>query len=153
MNGTKRDALGRWVVGTPSLNPHRRPQGSGPSAAIAGVMPQVIAKLTEQALAGDVSAARALLDRGVAPLRATDEHVALPAMNAAPAARAEVILQAMGEGTLTPEHSGEVLGGLAALAPLQLVDGLERRIAALEAKGKSDSGPDEADRAAGSREA
>jgi hypothetical protein len=103
-------------------------------AAIAGVMPQVIAKLTELALEGDVSAARALLDRGVAPLRATDEPVALPPMTGALGERAEAILKAMGEGALTPAQATEVLSGLAALARLRLVDELEARVRALEAK-------------------
>ena len=142
MDGTKRDAQGRWVVGTPSPNPRGRPQGSGPSAAmraaIAGVMPQVIAKLTEQALAGDVSAARALLDRAVPPLRATDEPVALPVMTGALAERAEAIMRAMGEGAITPGQASEVLSGLAALAKLRLVDDLEARVRALEERRKPD---------------
>jgi len=154
MDRTKRDTLGRWVAGTPSPNPRGRPQGSGPSAAmraaIAGVMPQVIAKLTELALAGDVSAARALLDRGVAPLRATDEPVALPVMTGALAERAEAIMRAMGEGALTPAQAGEVLSGLAALAKLRLVDELEARVAALEAKEKPNARADEAGRGVGS---
>jgi len=154
MDRTKRDAQGRWVAGTPSPNPRGRPQGSGPSAAlraaIADALPQIVAKLTEQALAGDVGAAKALLDRGVAPLRATDEPVALPAMTGALAERAEAIMRAMGEGALTPGQASEVLSGLAALARLRLVDDLEIRVRALEAKEKSNARADEADRGVGS---
>src|SRR5262245_1714297 len=71
---------GRWKPGE-SGNPAGRKPGTGHvaslRASIAEHVPQIIDKLVESALAGDVASARLLLERVVPPLKASEEPTPL----------------------------------------------------------------------------
>jgi len=126
-----------------SGNPKGRPPGLGEvarlRAAIAEHMPEIVERLvTKATVEGDVQAARLPLERVLPPVKA----VALPEPLPVPATgrlaeRAEAVLRAMGEGEVSPD-AGEALAGLTALARLQVIDDLERRIAALEQRRHAD---------------
>lgn len=126
-----------WKKGQ-SGNPAGRPPGWGKvehlRARLAEHIPEVVAKLVEQAQAGDTGAARLLLERVVPPLRGVDLPVTLPGLltttSLADAGRA--VVQAAGAGVLSPEQAARLLDGLGAQARLVEMDELVRRIEALE---------------------
>ena len=126
-----------WKPGE-SGNPKGRPKGSGLTGelrkAIADHATDIVAALVERALAGDVSAARALLDRVVPAYKAEAAPVQVPGLGAAEslAERADSVLQAAGNGTLAPDTAAALVAAVGALARLKETDELERRIAALE---------------------
>lgn len=92
----------------------------------------VIDALHEQALAGDVQAARALLDRCVAPLKPQEATVTLSLGDDLGGA-ARGILAALSSGQLPPGQAAQVMSGVASLARVIVVTELEERIRALEA--------------------
>jgi len=128
---------GRWKPGE-SGNPRGRAPGTGEVAklrkGIAEHVPAIISKLVEQAKGGDAGAARLLLERVVAPLKAAEQPVpiSLPAGTLTEQGRA--VLQAAGLGELAPGQASQLLAGLGALAKLIETDELAARIAALEGK-------------------
>jgi hypothetical protein len=144
-----------WRKGQ-SGNPKGRPPGVGEvarlRAAISAHVPTIIARLVERAtMEGDVQAARLLLERVLPPVKpvALPEPLPLPATGSL-AERGEAALRALAKGEASPDAAEAALAGLAALARLRLVDELEARVRALEAKEKPNARVDEADRGVGS---
>ncbi len=123
-----------------SGNPSGRPRGSGKVArlreAIGRDLPDIIAKLVEQAKAGDVQAARVLLDRVLPSLKAESLPVHLPGLLAASTLteRAEAALEAAASGELPADVAAALVTAVGALARVVEIDEIERRIAALEQK-------------------
>jgi hypothetical protein len=126
-----------WQPGV-SGNPKGRTPGSGEvgklRAAIAEHVPAIVAKLVEMAKAGDAGAARLLLERTLAPLKATDQAAPVALAGAALAEQGRAIVAAAGAGALTPSQAVQYLTGLGALAKLIETDELAARVAALEGK-------------------
>ena len=126
---------GRWKPGE-SGNPAGRKPGTGEvaklRAAIAAHLPGILAQLVEAAKAGDVQAARLLLERVIPPVKAAEapQAVALPGETLTDKGRA--VLAAVSAGELAPGQGAALLGALGTLARVAEVDELERRIAALE---------------------
>ena len=104
-------------------------------------IPALVAVLLERALAGDIGAARLLLKRTVAPLKASEEaaNLTLPVGSLTEQGRA--VLTAIAAGNLAPGQGATVLAALGTLAKLAEADELDRRVAALEARGDSASKP------------
>ncbi len=129
----------KWKPGQ-SGNPRGRKRGTGEvgklRASIAEHVPEIIAKLVEQAKGGDAGAARLLLERVLPPIKASEQAVAIPlATGASLADLGRAVLEAAGAGVLAPGQAAQLLTGLGALAKLIEADELADRIAALEAKG------------------
>ena len=126
-----------WKPGQ-SGNPAGRKPGTGEvarlRAAIAEHVPPIIAKLTAAALAGDVSAARLLLERVIPPLKASEETAALSLPDGTLTEQGRAVLGAVAIGDLAPGQGAALLASLGTLAKLTETDELERRIQALEAK-------------------
>ena len=128
---------GRWLPGQ-SGNPAGRRPGTGEvaklRAAIAEHVPEIVGKLVEAAKAGDVQAARLLLERTLPPLKPSEEpaSVALPSGSLAEQGRA--LLAAAAAGELAPGQVAALLGALGTLARVVEVDELTRRVEALEAR-------------------
>lgn len=125
-----------------SGNPSGRPRGLTPAGrlreAIGAHVPAIVAKLAEQAKAGDTAAAKVLLDRVSPPLKPVQAPVPVPALagigpNASPVNVARAVLTAAGEGSLSLDDAVTVLGGAASLSKLIEVGELAARVAALEA--------------------
>jgi len=142
-----------WRKGQ-SGNPKGRPPGTGEvarlRAAISAHVPTIIARLVERAtMEGDTQAARLLLERVLPPVKAAAlaEPLPVPATGSL-AERAEAVLAAMAAGQASPDAAEAAMAGLATLARLRVIDDLERRISALEAKERSNARADEADRGA-----
>ena len=126
-----------WKPGQ-SGNPAGRKPGTGEvarlRAAIAEHVPPIIAKLTAAALAGDVGAARLLLERVIPPLKASEESAALALPDGTLTEQGRAVLGAVALGDLAPGQWAALLASLGTLAKLTETDELERRIRALEAK-------------------
>ncbi len=105
-------------------------------AALAKEAGAIIETLVAQAKAGDVAAARLILDRVCPPLRAVDLPAALPgkADLSDPVAGPAAILSGLASGTLTPEQASQYAATLAALVRVREAVEFEQRIAALESR-------------------
>lgn len=87
-----------------------------------------------QALAGDMSAMRIVMDRLAPPLRAVGECVAVPGLAEATTMtdKAMAIYAAVGNGQINPDSASLLLTALAAVAKVVETDQLAARIQALE---------------------
>lgn len=125
----------KWKPGQTG-NPRGRPKGAGEVAkirtAIAAQVPALIEKLTALALGGDVGAARLLLERAVAPLRAAEHAQALSLPKGTLTEQAQAVLAEVAAGNLAPGQGAALLGGISTLAKITEVDEIERRLSALE---------------------
>lgn len=128
---------GRWKPGE-SGNPAGRRPGTGEvarlRAAIAEHVPEIVAKLAEAAKSGDTQAARLLLERVIAPLKAAEESTAVPLPAGSLAEQGRALLAAAAAGELAPGQASALLGALGTLARVVEVDELTRRVEALEAR-------------------
>ena len=126
-----------WAKGT-SGNPAGRPKGSGEiakvRAAIAEHVPAVISKLVDSALAGDIGAARLLLERTIAPLKASEEKTEMTLPDGSLTDQGRAVIAAIASGDLAPGQGAALLASLGTLAKLTEADELEQRIKALEDK-------------------
>lgn len=116
-----------------SGNPAGRPRGITAQAKLRAAIdvPALLAKLQESALAGDTGAARALLDRVLPPLKATDLPAAIP-MPTDPAGAARSLLDGLARGTLSLDDAATLASVLATLAKVRETTELEERIQRLE---------------------
>jgi len=125
-----------WKPGQ-SGNPAGRKPGTGEvgrlRASIAKHVPEIVAKLVEQALAGDAQAARLLIERVIPPVKAVElpAPIALP-VDGSLADQGRAVLGAAGLGALAPGQAAQLLASLGALAKLVETDELAARVAALE---------------------
>ena len=137
MTAAKKRPPGRWKTGE-SGNPKGRPKGSGQVAqlrsAIAGRVPEILDKLMRQALEGDTSAARLLLERVVAPLKAAEQPQALALPDGSLTAQGRAVLRSVASGELAPTQGAALLAGIGTLARVSEIDELAARVAALEQK-------------------
>ena len=85
-----------------------------------------------KALEGDVGAARLLLERAVAPLKAAEqaETITLPEGSLTDQGRA--VLRAVAAGELAPGQGAALLGAIGTLARVTEIDELEARLTKLE---------------------
>ncbi len=132
----KSNKAGRWKAGE-SGNPKGRPAGTGDVArirdAMAAHVPGVLQTLVMKALEGDIGAARLLLERTVAPLRAIEPAQPLSLPNGSLTDQGRAVLRAVASGQLAPGQGTSLLRALGALARVTEIDELTARIEALEA--------------------
>lgn len=128
-----------WKPGQ-SGNPAGRKPGTGEvaklRAAIAKHVPSILKKLVEQAEAGDVQAARLLLERTVAPLKASEERVSLALIDGSLSEQAQAVFAALSQGSITPSQAAQLIASLGAMAKLVETDELAARVRALESRRK-----------------
>lgn len=126
-----------WKPGQ-SGNPKGRPAGTGEvaklRAAIAGNVPAILESLTTAALAGDVQAARLLLERALPPIKAVEATQALSLPDGTLTQQGRAVLASVAAGELAPGQGAALLGALGTLARVAEVDELAARITALEEK-------------------
>lgn len=132
---------GRWKTGE-SGNPAGRKPGTGEvariRAAIAKQVPDLLDAMMTKALDGDVGAARLLLERAIAPLKAIEQTQALALPDGTLTAQGRAVLRSVADGVLAPSQGAALLGAIGTLARVTEIDELETRIAALEVRnGKS----------------
>lgn len=126
-----------WKPGQ-SGNPKGRKPGTSEvqklRAAIAAKVPEILNALLAQALEGDVAAARLLLERTVAPLKAVEPPQPLTLPDGSLTEQGRAILAAVASAELAPSQGAALLGALGTLARVAEVDELAARVAALESK-------------------
>lgn len=136
MTTPKKQLRSGWKKGE-SGNPAGRPKGSG----ITGTLRKAIAKESESILqsvidaakAGDMAAARMLLDRIVPSLKAEAAPVTIPGMSSGTLAdRAGAALDAAAAGELAPDTAAALVAAVGTLARIHEIDELTRRVEALE---------------------
>lgn len=127
----------RWQPGQSG-----NPAGRAPGGAIGQLRQQmrreltaVLARMIEMAKAGDVKAARLIVERVIPPLRAESAPIALPGLDASASLvqQGQTLLDAVAKGQIPPDVAASLLTGLGSVARLREVEELEKRIAALEA--------------------
>ena len=126
-----------WKPGQ-SGNPKGRPPGTGEvakmRAAIAGNVPAILESLTTAALAGDVQAARLLLERALPPIKPVEQSQPLSLPDGTLTEQGRAVLAAVAAGELAPGQGAALLGAIGTLARVAEIDELARRIEALEEK-------------------
>ena len=135
MTTIKKRAPGRWKKGE-SGNPKGRTPGSGEvpkiRAAIAARVPEILQKLITQALEGDTGAARLLLERAIAPLKAIEPTQAITLPDGTLTDQGRAVLTAVAAGALAPGQGSQLITAIGALARVAEIDELSNRITALE---------------------
>jgi hypothetical protein len=133
-NSTKKRP-GRWKAGE-SGNPAGRPPGAGEvsklRAAIGERVPELLAAMMDKALEGDVGAARLLLERAVAPLKATEQMQALSLPDGTLTEQGRAVLASVAAGQLSPGQGAQLLAAIGSLARVTEIDELAARVAVLE---------------------
>ena len=132
---SKTETESKWRPGQ-SGNPKGRPRGSGEVAklreSIAQRLPALLDSLISRAMYGDMAAARLLLERTVAPLKAVEPAQALDLPKASLSQQGHAVLNAAAMGEVTPAQATALIGAMGALAKVIEFDELEARIRALE---------------------
>ena len=134
---TRKPPAAAWKPGQ-SGNPQGRKPGTGEvaklRAAIAGNVPAILESLTTAALAGDVGAARLLLERVIAPLKAAEQAQPLHLPDGTLTDQGRAVLAAVAAGELAPGQGAALLGAIGSLARVAEIDELAARITALEGR-------------------
>ena len=136
MTTAKKRPPGRWKPGE-SGNPAGRKPGTGEvakiRAAIGERVPELLDKLMTQAMEGDTAAARLLLERAIAPLKAAEQPQALTLPDGTLTQQGRAVLACVAAGELAPGQGAALLGAIGTLARVTELDELAARITALEA--------------------
>ena len=98
--------------------------------------PGLLDSLLEQAMAGDVAAAKLLLERCLPPLRGVDEPVLVPGLEGSLSEQGQAVVSAAAQGRLTPSQAATLMTALGGQARLVELDELVKRIEKLEEKAK-----------------
>ncbi len=133
----KKKRPGRWKTGE-SGNPKGRPAGVGEvsklRASIAARVPDILNRLINQALEGDTGAARLLLERAIAPLKASEQTQALALPDGTLTQQGRAVLACVASGELAPGQGAHLLTAIGTLARVTEIDELTDRITKLEEK-------------------
>lgn len=128
---------GSWKPGQ-SGNPAGRPPGGGEigklRAAIGERIPELLAAMMVKALEGDVSAARLLLERAVAPLKAAEQAETIKLPDGSLTHQGRAVLRAVASGELAPGQGAALVSAIGTLARVTEIDELAKRIEKLEGK-------------------
>jgi delta 1-pyrroline-5-carboxylate dehydrogenase len=124
---TRKPPAAAWKPGQ-SGNPRGRKPGTGEvaklRAAIADRVPELLAAMMARALDGDVGAARLLLERAIAPLKAAEQSQALSLPDGTLTDQGRAVLASVATGELAPGQDAALLG----LAPGDRDLDLDRRV-------------------------
>ena len=128
----------RWAAGQ-SGNPNGKPPGCGQlqrlRATLADDVPEILAMLGTAAKAGDMQAARLILERVLPPVKAIEQTqvLAIPAEGTL-TDKGRAVLAAVSAGALAPGQGAQLLAAIGLLSRVVGIDELTARIAALEGK-------------------
>lgn len=121
-----------------SGNPAGRKAGTSEAAklrqAIEADIPDIISAMVESAKQGEVGAAKLLLDRSIPAIKPVAIGVTVDDLKGTLSEQGDVIVSAMGDGSISPEQAHQMLAGLASLSKIREVDDLLRRVELLESQ-------------------
>lgn len=135
---TKKRPPNQWQPGQTG-NPKGRPPGQSEitrlRASLAGDVPEILAGLVLAAKAGDVQAARLILERILPPVKAIEQAVELELPDGGTlTAQGRAVLASVAAGELAPGQGAALLGAIGTLARVTELDELTARITQLEEK-------------------
>lgn len=138
---TKRaKAPGRWKPGQ-SGNPLGRPRGTSTAAklreAIEADLPAILDNVIQSAKAGDIAAARLLLERAIPALKPVELPVLVEVKGDTLTEHGRAILAAVASGQVAPMQGAALMSALSQLARLVELDEFDARLRALEAATRS----------------
>ena len=121
-----------------SGNPAGRPRGIKDkrhrfNEAIESMIPEVLESVFQKAIAGDMTAAKMLLDRSLPTKRPEQERVQIP-IKENTALNAREVLQSVFDGEVSPDVGASLLASLTGVLKAIEVEDLAKRIEALESK-------------------
>lgn len=136
MTEPKKKRPGRWKAGE-SGNPKGKPPGTGQlqklRATLAKDVPDILKMLGTAAKAGDMQAARLILERVLPPVRAIEQPQALPLpAGGSLTDQGRAVLSAVAAGNLAPGQGAQLLAAIGTLGKIVELDELAARITALE---------------------
>lgn len=134
---TKKRPPNQWQPGQTG-NPNGRPPGQSAitrmRATLAGDVPEILAGLVVAAKAGDVQAARLILERVLPPVKPIEQAVELALPDGGTlTAQGRAVLSAVALGDLAPGQGAQLLAAIGSLARVTEIDELTQRIDKLEA--------------------
>lgn len=118
-----------------SGNPAGRPKGIGRIGELRNSIhqhvPDIINAMVAQAKAGDVLAAKLLLEKVLPPMKADEATIQFNKVEGL-IEQGNEILRAVADGEIAPTQASSILTGLGSLARIKEIDELEKRITKLE---------------------
>ena len=121
-----------------SGNPSGRPRGIKDKRhrfkeAIESMIPEVLESVFQRAVAGDMTAAKMLLDRSLPAKRPEQERVQIP-IRENTASNARDVLKSVFDGEVSPDVGASLLNAITGVLKAIEVEDLAKRIEALESK-------------------
>ena len=122
----------------PTGNPPHRPPGRGVVATLRrellaeGKVTPLVDKVYELAMAGDLVAARLILDRVVPALRTQAARIAFDLPEGGLLNQAQALLHAAASGELSSDQAAELITAVSRITSIQDGDELRRRLDAIE---------------------
>jgi len=121
-----------------SGNPAGRPKGIKDkrhrfNEAIESMIPEVLESVFQKAVAGDMTAAKMLLDRSLPTKRPEQERVQIP-IKENTALNAREVLKSVFDGEVSPDVGASLLASITGVLKAIEVEDLAKRIEALEGK-------------------
>ncbi|PUE62578.1 hypothetical protein B9Z45_03090 [Limnohabitans sp. 2KL-17] len=121
-------------TGNPKGRPPGRSQITLLRESIAGDVPEILAGLVTAAKAGDVQAARLVLERVLPPVKPIEQAIELDLTGDTLTDQGRAVLGAVSAGALAPGQGSQLIAAIGALARVAEIDELTARITALEGK-------------------
>ncbi len=125
----------KWKPGQTG-NPKGRPPGQSEITtlrkSIMNDAPEILAGLVTAAKAGDVQAARLILERILPPVKPMEQAVELDLAGDTLTDQGRAVLSAVAAGALAPAQGSQLIAAIGALARVAEIDELTSRILKLE---------------------
>lgn len=139
----RRGPRGRFTPGM-SGNPQGRPKSETTALrqSLADGAADVVKAILKAAKAGDMQAAKIVLDRLLPPLKATTQavHLSLPD-GASPLDTARAILAATASGTLAPDIAAQLVAAVGTFCRIEEITELRSRLESIERSIKARTSP------------
>lgn len=125
----------KWKPGQTG-NPKGRPPGQSEITtlrkSIMNDAPEILAGLVTAAKAGDVQAARLILERVLPPLKPMEQAIELSLAGDTLTDQGRAVLSAIAAGVLAPAQGSQLIAAIGTLARVAEIDELTTRITKLE---------------------